>query len=1317
MSVCWHCAACQRFVRVCELTAEGRGWGGFAANLSLTTTASRRRRRRERWEVFCSVVGSEAETKWSVWRRDGKKERDRAMEAWIIFRASTILFKHPAPQLGGFFNGNSFKHAASYEMHQSKIAFIQCSASLLSTTSKAIRLFQPVDGAPSSILAHPVPHQPPPVLAMLVPPPTPLLSRVVVFGFLVFGAFVYFPEKLSGVRSHVFGLTVTATPENIFYVDESTIIFPAGCNVVVADVDQGSQKFIPATEKAEAISALTVSPDRHIFAVAERAARPSLVIYDLHSFRKRRTLPPCPESQGVAKEFTSMAFSADGRYLAAQLGSPELILHYYSWEKGRLLATFNFSSIATALSGPAMQSSVPPPSQSVVNKSIGPAAVAASGDILQIAICPNDSCQISVLADTSFRVFRYSEGFIKLSFERKGMPKEFTCHCWMFNDRIAVGTSDGRILVCTMGEVLQELRFGPAGTFTAVSFMIHMSRGLIVSSKSGHVEVMERFLETEAKVERLKLLWRMATPDEGSPIRSMAISGSEGSLLVCLENYQLLKMALAWSEIMKGEDIKFEPLFHPSHHSAITGLDVCCRKPLLATCGTDRSVRIWNYHTRICELCKIFPEEPFSVSLHPSGLYILVGFSDKLRLFNVLIDDFRLFKEIGIRSCRECSFSNGGHIFAAAYGNTIQIYSTWTFDNIGNLKGHNGKVKSIHWTPDDSVLISSGADGAVYTWLVRDFKRESEHILKSCSYTSAVCTPDGKLVYAVGSDKLMKEISESTVTHQVESNVTLTQLAISNSGRMMFAGTLTGQVRSIKYPFSGNSEDYQEHQAHSAAVTKFKISYDDQYLFSVADDGCLFMYKIADKDDRSIKRDRGSKRNQGSEFADEILITKSDLEEKTVLMSELQRSLEELKLEHEYQLRLKDMNFNEKLKEITEKYSQEIEALKISTSVLRTEKDKEEVRHEEELQALKSRQMNELHDVEAKYNQNLMEEYEKFQALQQNAVQKQESWQKQMRDYDSETQRQLSDTQAEAEARLNQKASEAAKLQAEMQQQLEEFEEMTRQNDDDIDSEVTLVQNRYEKRVRVEREEGARLKGENGLMRKKFNSLNKDIEDNKAEILRAKEDEKRLRAVIASLEKEIASFKKEMAERDEMIQDKERRVYDLKKKNQELEKFKFVLDYRIKELKQQDINIELEILSKQKALFESEINSLNESLETAKQEYNKEHRKYQDYTHYSKAFRTDLHDAIQYIQEPPILKKHAEQLSRKYRIGSADSVTSGMEPEVKWEYLRQQDMLKEQIFELRAKVENGANKFRADNIRSMMDNQGLIGYGAALVIS
>lgn len=53
------------------------------------------------------------------------------------------------------------------------------------------------------------------------------------------------------------------------------------------------------------------------------------------------------------------------------------------------------------------------------------------------------------------------------------------------------------------------------------------------------------------------------------------------------------------------------------------------------------------------DLWKEFPEESYSVALHPSGLYVLVGFSEKLRLMNVLIDDIRPFKEFMIRGCRE----------------------------------------------------------------------------------------------------------------------------------------------------------------------------------------------------------------------------------------------------------------------------------------------------------------------------------------------------------------------------------------------------------------------------------------------------------------------------------------------------------------------------------------------------------------------------------------------------------------------------------------------------------------------------------------
>ena len=69
-------------------------------------------------------------------------------------------------------------------------------------------------------------------------------------------------------------------------------------------------------------------------------------------------------------------------------------------------------------------------------------------------------------------------------------------------------------------------------------------------------------------------------------------------------------------------------------------------------------------------------------------------------------------------------------------------------------------------------------------------------------------------------------------------------------------------------------------------------------------------------------------------------------------MSELKTRVEELKMENEYQLRLKDMNYNEKIKELTEKFIQEMEALKTKNQVLKTDKDKEAAKHEEEVKKL-----------------------------------------------------------------------------------------------------------------------------------------------------------------------------------------------------------------------------------------------------------------------------------------------------------------------------------------------------------------------------
>jgi len=69
-----------------------------------------------------------------------------------------------------------------------------------------------------------------------------------------------------------------------------------------------------------------------------------------------------------------------------------------------------------------------------------------------------------------------------------------------------------------------------------------------------------------------------------------------------------------------------------------------------------------------------------------------VGFSDKLRFMIVLIDDIQLCREFPIRECLLSSFSSNGQFLAAVNKNIIHVYSCISFQNMWNLKGHNGQV-------------------------------------------------------------------------------------------------------------------------------------------------------------------------------------------------------------------------------------------------------------------------------------------------------------------------------------------------------------------------------------------------------------------------------------------------------------------------------------------------------------------------------------------------------------------------------------------------------------------------------------------------
>merc|ERR1719149_231561 len=125
--------------------------------------------------------------------------------------------------------------------------------------------------------------------------------------------------------------------------------------------------------------------------------------------------------------------------------------------------------------------------------------------------------------------------------------------------------------------------------------------------------------------------------------------------------------------------------------------------------------------------------------------------------------------------------------------------------------------------------------------------------------------------------------------------------------------------------------------------------------------------------------------------------------------------------------------------------------------------------------------------------------------------------------------------------------------------------ETLRQLEQDADCEIEELKRQYKERLNHEQEDKVRLRGQAGIHRKHHEDLKRQMTKKEEELTQKQDLNKKKQEKIDALLKDKESNEKEIRERDKTIADKEQRIFDLKKQNQELEKFKFVLDYKIKE--------------------------------------------------------------------------------------------------------------------------------------------------------
>eukprot|EP00913_Durusdinium_trenchii_P002841 g2629.t1 len=878
---------------------------------------------------------------------------------------------------------------------------------------------------------------------------------------------------------HVFGFK-SGVKGNVHFTDDAHLLYPAGHNTILYHADHKSQiRVFPGSEGSEGISSLALSPNRKFLAVCEKfQERAVCYVYDVTTGKRRRGQLTYGECD--AREYVCAAFSAENKLLITQGGPPDWTLILWSWDKAKAHGAVKVSNLTGSM-------------------------------IHECSFNPQDSSLVCIIGDGVFKFFRLQDGTFKgipnqlnKMREARGLAsnQNYICHTWLNDDRLIVCSEAGDALLFDSGGefkmVLPCSPCEPRSLLCVASF----SRGFIAGGEKGVVTFYERSDDAKEtsllrgarvsqemfrKAKEVKLDSSMSGPMMPSvgAVTAMTVSPAEETVAIATGSNQLLTFSLSPTDIMKAEEGNVDFALTSFHTGPIFGLDVCVRKPLVVTCGTDKTVRIWNFVDRTQELCKVFNEErdtsrvravrrpasrkeAFSVAFHPSGFHLIVGFADKVRLMNLLMEDFRTYKEIPIKACRETRFSHGGQFFAAVNSNTIQVYKTYTCEVVCNLRGHQSKVKAVCWTSDDFRLVSCGQDGAAYEYDILKEGRRGTNFASSPNFTSIVSHTDfeaatpATTLYVAGSDKMLKEVRESSLTNYLESNAVLGQLALAPCTQALIAGVaeqeLPGSLRCYTFPLTG---DYVEYQAHAAPVSRIRITWDELYLFSTGDDGCLCIFDIKkngpprkDKDHPAVvasccyrKKTIGSvqvvnrrapnlkadgllakvyvfvlppttchylpRQDFGLGYADEILVTRQFLDEKQATLLEFERrvrvpntfgarpwwreggegtEVEELDSRIAFQLRHRDGLHKEKMAEMQEKYSEEIETERRKFEVLREEKAEMEMENEEHVKTLEENHARYLQEQQESFDQKMIVEDQRYKKLEADLEREKQEW-------------------------------------------------------------------------------------------------------------------------------------------------------------------------------------------------------------------------------------------------------------------------------------------------------------------------------------
>lgn len=224
------------------------------------------------------------------------------------------------------------------------------------------------------------------------------------------------PKFIAGLRVEV--------RQNLFFLNDNTVVYPAGHNVVVFNTEEKTQRYIAGIEGSVGISAQAVSPSKKYLAVCERSEKaPVCQVYSLETLKKLKTITSGEITQ---HEYVSVAFAPTNEKMLVTLTE---LLHdaqqvlLWQWDKPKFVA-FN----QLQLSG--------------------------TGFGTQVSFCNADHQQLLVTGPNTYKFYKLQDQMLlkltpaSMQKKEQHISSNYTCHCWLPDHKLLVGTDAGDVIVC-----------------------------------------------------------------------------------------------------------------------------------------------------------------------------------------------------------------------------------------------------------------------------------------------------------------------------------------------------------------------------------------------------------------------------------------------------------------------------------------------------------------------------------------------------------------------------------------------------------------------------------------------------------------------------------------------------------------------------------------------------------------------------------------------------------------------------------------------------------------------------------------------------